>query len=64
MFFFSFATEVLIKIQRVGICGSDVHYFVHGNHRNYVVEQPMVIGHEASGIVVAVGQGVTNLCIG
>lgn len=56
--------EVLLKIQRVGICGSDVHYLVHGSIGHYVVKEPMVIGHEASGIVVKLGEGVTNLSVG
>lgn len=56
--------EVLLEIQRVGICGSDVHYLVHGNIGNYIVKEPMVIGHEASGVVVKLGQNVTNLSVG
>ncbi|XP_050424394.1 sorbitol dehydrogenase-like [Adelges cooleyi] len=56
--------EVLLKIQCVGICGSDVHYVVHGNIGNYIVKSPMVIGHEASGIVVKTGTGVTDLSVG
>lgn len=56
--------EVLLKIQRVGICGSDVHYLVHGSIGNYIVKDPMVIGHEASGVVVKLGKGVTNLNVG
>lgn len=55
--------EVLLKIQRVGICGSDVHYLVHGSIGNYVVKEPMIIGHEASGIVVKLGEGVNNLTV-
>lgn len=45
----------------VGICGSDVHYYVHGRIADFIVDSPMVIGHEASGIVVKVGKDVTNL---
>nr|QBH74064.1 alcohol dehydrogenase [Daktulosphaira vitifoliae] len=56
--------EVLLKIQCVGICGSDVHYLVHGNIGNFIVKEPMVIGHEASGIVIKTGKGVTNLKVG
>lgn len=61
---YSYFVEVLLKIQRVGICGSDVHYLVHGSIGNYVVKDPMVIGHEASGIVFKLGKGVTNLNVG
>lgn len=56
--------EVLIKIQRVGICGSDVHYLVHGSIGHYIVKEPMVIGHEASGVIVKLGNNVKNLSIG
>lgn len=58
------SVEVLLKQQRVGICGSDVHYLVHGSIGNYVVEKPMIIGHEASGIVAKLGHGVENLSVG
>ena len=56
--------EVLIEMRSVGICGSDVHYWVEGRIGDFVVKSPMVMGHEASGKVVAVGEGVTNLQIG
>lgn len=50
--------EVLIRIAAVGICGSDVHYYEHGRIADFVVEQPLVLGHEASGTIVSVGDGV------
>lgn len=50
--------EVLVQIAAVGICGSDVHYYRHGRIAEYVVRQPLVLGHEASGRIVAVGEGV------
>ncbi|KAF5307423.1 hypothetical protein FQR65_LT06937 [Abscondita terminalis] len=53
--------EVLLKMEVVGICGSDVHYLVHGRIGPFVVEKPMVIGHEASGTVVKVGKCVKHL---
>lgn len=53
--------EVQIKVHTVGICGSDVHYYTHGRIGPFVVEEPMVLGHEASGIVTAVGAGVSRL---
>ncbi|MBD3689075.1 NAD(P)-dependent alcohol dehydrogenase [Nanchangia anserum] len=56
--------EVLIKMHTVGICGSDVHYYTHGRIGPYVVEEPMVLGHEGSGTVLAVGEGVTHLSPG
>lgn len=45
----------------VGICGSDVHYWQRGRIGEFVVQSPMVLGHEASGTVVKVGSSVTKL---
>lgn len=53
--------DVRIAIHTVGVCGSDVHYYTHGEIGPFVVKEPMVLGHEASGVVVEVGAGVTNL---
>lgn len=50
--------EVLVRVGSVGICGSDVHYYRHGRIAEYVVREPLVLGHEAGGRVVAVGTGV------
>ena len=58
------AGEVLVKLDYVGICGSDVHYYEHGNIGNYVVEPPFVLGHEPGGTVVELGEGVTDLKVG
>jgi len=55
------AGEVLIKVKAVGICGSDVHGFLGITGRRI---PPMVMGHEFSGIVAAVGEGVTAVKIG
>ena len=55
---------VKIKIHTVGVCGSDVHYYTHGKIGPFVVNDPMVLGHEAAGTVVEVGAGVTNLKVG
>jgi L-iditol 2-dehydrogenase len=49
--------EVLIRVSSVGTCGSDVHYYEHGRIGDFVVEQPLVLGHEPSGVVVARGSG-------
>lgn len=57
-------TDVRIAIHTVGICGSDVHYYTHGKIGPFVVEQPMVLGHEASGTVIEVGSKVTHLKVG
>jgi D-xylulose reductase len=56
--------DVRIRIARVGICGSDVHYYKHGKIGPFVVNEPMVLGHEAAGVVVAVGDQVKNLAPG
>jgi hypothetical protein len=45
--------EVLVEIRAVGVCGSDVHYFEDGRIGSFVVEGPLVLGHEASGVVAA-----------
>lgn len=56
--------EVKIAIKAVGICGSDLHYYLHGQIGHFKVEAPMILGHEAAGQVVAVGEKVTNLRVG
>ncbi|CCO08832.1 NAD(P)-dependent alcohol dehydrogenase [Desulforamulus hydrothermalis] len=56
--------QALVKVKAVGVCGSDVHYYEHGRIGRYVVEKPMILGHEAGGEVVAVGEAVTNLQVG
>jgi D-xylulose reductase len=58
------AGQVKVRLHTVGICGSDVHYFTHGRLGPFVVEEPLVLGHEAAGTVVEVGPGVTRLNIG
>ncbi|MDQ2755160.1 MAG: NAD(P)-dependent alcohol dehydrogenase [Actinomycetota bacterium] len=50
--------EVLCRVEAVGVCGSDVHYYEHGRIGDFVVESPMVLGHESAGRVVAVGDRV------
>ena len=56
--------EALVRLEYVGICGSDVHYYEAGRIGNFIVEPPFVLGHEASGTVVEVGENVTNLHVG
>jgi len=53
--------QVLVQIKAVGICGSDVHYYQHGRIGTHVVRQPLILGHEAAGEVVQVGEQVTDL---
>lgn len=47
--------EVLVRVEAVGLCGSDVHYFEHGRIGEFVVTGPLVLGHEPGGTVVAHG---------
>ncbi|MGF0540417.1 NAD(P)-dependent alcohol dehydrogenase [Agrobacterium sp. ES01] len=56
--------DVRIKIHTVGICGSDVHYYSHGKIGHFVVHEPMILGHEASGTVTETGSEVTDLKAG
>jgi D-xylulose reductase len=56
--------DVRIKMHTVGICGSDVHYYTHGKIGNFIVTEPMVLGHEASGTVVETGKNVKTLKAG
>jgi D-arabinose 1-dehydrogenase-like Zn-dependent alcohol dehydrogenase len=57
-------TEVQIAVHSVGICGSDVHYLRRGRIGDFIVTGPMVLGHETSGTVSAIGEGVTHLKVG
>lgn len=52
---------MLVAINYTGICGSDVHYWVHGAIGHFVVKDPMVLGHESAGTVVEVGSEVSSL---
>lgn len=56
--------DVKIAIKAVGICGSDLHYYLHGHIGPFKVEEPMILGHEAAGQIIAVGERVTHLKIG
>lgn len=56
--------DVRVAINTVGVCGSDVHYYTHGKIGPFVVTEPMVLGHEASGVVTEVGSDVRHLAVG
>ena len=56
--------EVLVKLEYVGICGSDLHYYESGRIGDYIVKPPFILGHEAGGIVVELGSDVQNLQLG
>jgi len=53
--------EVLIRLGAGGICGSDLHYYYEGRNGSFVIREPLIPGHEASGVVVKVGPGVTRV---
>jgi L-iditol 2-dehydrogenase len=56
--------EVLIKLEYVGICGSDLHYYENGRIGNFIVKYPFVLGHECGGVVVETGDKVKHLKAG
>jgi L-iditol 2-dehydrogenase len=56
--------DVLIRVSSVGVCGSDTHYYRHGRIGSFVVEAPLVLGHEAAGTIVGVGESVDPSRIG
>lgn len=58
------ANEVLLKTLCVGICGSDIHYWKHGYIGHFVVKDPIIMGHETSAEVLAVGNDVDHLKVG
>ena len=53
--------DVRIALKTVGVCGSDVHYYTHGRIGPFVVNAPMILGHEAAGVVVETGSAVREL---
>lgn len=53
--------DVLLQVNFTGICGSDIHYWQHGKIGEYVVKDPMVLGHESSGTVLKAGLAVKSL---
>lgn len=56
--------EVLVRLEYVGICGSDLHYYETGAIGDYVVKPPFVLGHEPGGVVVETGKNVKHLKVG
>lgn len=58
------ADAVRVAIKTVGVCGSDMHYYQHGAIGPFVVREPMILGHEAAGVVTDVGAAVTALRVG
>lgn len=56
--------QVVVKLEYVGICGSDVHYLEHGRIGNFIVDGDFILGHECAGEVVELGPGVKYLKVG
>jgi L-iditol 2-dehydrogenase len=56
--------EVLVRVRAVGVCGSDTHYYDHGRIGRFVVDSPLVLGHESAGVVEAVGEHVDPARVG
>ncbi|MDF2985122.1 MAG: theronine dehydrogenase-like Zn-dependent dehydrogenase [Eubacterium sp.] len=56
--------DVLVKLEYVGICGSDVHYLEHGKIGDFIVDGDFILGHECAGTIVEIGSGVQNLKVG
>jgi len=58
------AGQLTVQIKAGGICGSDLHYYHHGGFGTVRIKEPMVLGHEVSGVVRAVGSGVDDMPAG
>jgi L-iditol 2-dehydrogenase len=56
--------EILVEIRAVGVCGSDVHYYEEGRIGSFVVEKPLILGHESMGTIVALGENATKHKVG
>jgi L-idonate 5-dehydrogenase len=56
--------EALVRVRATGICGSDIHYFLHGKNGDFVPERPFVLGHESSGEIVDSGTFTDALPVG
>lgn len=56
--------EVKIRMVAGGVCGSDLHYYNHGGFATVRIREPMILGHEVSGIISELGEGVSDLAVG
>ncbi|MDD4148153.1 MAG: NAD(P)-dependent alcohol dehydrogenase [Candidatus Cloacimonetes bacterium] len=56
--------EVLVKMEAIGICGSDLHYYSNGKIGNFIVDFPFILGHECAGTIVKAGEKVKHLEVG
>ena len=57
-------SDVLLKIEEVGVCGSDVHYYETGRIADQIIEYPFIVGHECAATVAEVGSAVTRVRVG
>ena len=53
--------EALVEVMSCGVCGSDIHYYEHGRIGTFVVEEPLILGHECAGVVVDAGKNVKDM---
>ena len=56
--------EVLLQMECCGICGTDIHMWTQGKCGDFLIREPIVMGHESSGIVIETGHGVNHLQTG
>lgn len=56
--------QVLVRVRRAGICGSDIHYFVHGRAGSFVPLRPFTLGHEIAGEIAETGESVDPALVG
>ena len=57
-------SEVLLRMECCGICGTDIHVWQQNSIGDYIFTKPFTLGHESSGQIIAVGEGVTNVKVG
>ena len=57
------ASDALIRVRRTGICGSDVHYYSHGQIGDFVPREPFALGHEFAGEIAEIGSDVKGFSI-
>jgi L-iditol 2-dehydrogenase len=58
------AGQAVVKLEYIGVCGSDVHYLEFGKIGDFIVDGDFILGHECAGVVTEIGEGVTNLAVG
>ena len=56
--------ELQIEVRATGLCGSDLHYYQHYRNGDIIVQEPLTLGHESSGVVVDIGPHVEGYCVG